>query len=416
MPLVNGNMDENYYKHIIKSIGYVYEDLFSSADIDMIQENTFFEEGDDDEIDDLVSIGLKENDPSANLKTTMFRRLDDNVYHAFSNIYAKLICCLGDKNMKDGKVQKEMQLEIPVYDPADGTVKLVKRGFSVDDAVAKCVMDDGNFYDDGTKDGFSPDCQYLMNKYCLFLQKYDPESPLIDKLCGCVLANKYIHPVFKDANNVQALISVKAAKNCGIEQCQNSKWRGLKDRESCAQNIAICTNNVTMEDIEAGGDVNMDGITMNNDCGGSTSANIPANNADVPEEIQSAVSSTNNREDTATDSTDSTAADSTADSTAADSTAADSTSADSTAEDSTAEDDAEDEAAEDEAADTEEELGFFAKIMAWFSSLFGGSSEEGFSPKNNKFDQIYSVFSIIVVYMLIFKDPFKIQKKIQKMF
>ena len=46
--------------------------------------------------------------------------------------------------------------------------------------------------------------------------------------------------------------------------------------------------------------------------------------------------------------------------------------------------------------------------------LFGGS--EGFSPKNNKFDQIYSVFSIIVIYMLIFKDPLKIQKKVQKMF
>jgi hypothetical protein len=55
----------------------------------------------------------------------------------------------------------------------------------------------------------------------------------------------------------------------------------------------------------------------------------------------------------------------------------------------------------------EEEVGFFQSIINWFGS-------EGFSPKNNKFDRIYSVFSIIVIYIFILKDPLKINNIFQK--
>ena len=376
---VNGNMDLNYFKAIVKNISYIYEDLFSKDDIAMIEENTFFEFEEDDEIDDLVTKGLKKNG-AGDLKTTIFKKLGNETHHAFANIYSKLICCVGE-----GKDVKSLALEIPVY--KDGKMILDKQTFSVEKA--KCNMPDGNFYDDGTKAGFSADCDHLIRKYCLFLQKYDPENSLIKDLCGCSLAKKYLHSVFLEPNNAPALMSVKSAQNCGIQACQKSKWRGQGDRESCASNIAICTNNINISDNKAGGAINMEGVEVNNNCGGGNEAQIPSTNVDVQDEVE--VEENNSQDDLS------------ADSTAADSTAADSSTPAATSTDSSV------------PAAPATELGFFAKIMAWFSSLFGGSSE-GFSPKNNKFDQMYSVFSIIVIYMLIFKDPLKIQKKVQKMF
>ena len=72
---------------------------------------------------------------------------------------------------------------IPVY--KDGKIELDKRTYSIESAKESCNFGGNNFYDDNaTPEGYNLHCEALMNKYCLFLQKYDPENPLIDELCG----------------------------------------------------------------------------------------------------------------------------------------------------------------------------------------------------------------------------------------
>jgi hypothetical protein len=409
MALINGNMDENYFRSIVKNISYIYDDLFTPEDIALIEKNTFFDNDEDDMPEELTSQGLKQND-ARNLTTTMWQTWNDEVSHSFENIYAKLICCLGDQS----GTKKALALSIPIY--KDGEIKMDKRTYSIGDAQQKCLYKGLNFYDDNkSTEGYNTNCEALMNKYCLFLQKYDPENPLIDDLCGCILGKKYITqemPAMLEPQNAAALANVLGQRNCGISKCiKQNAYRRQTDREQCVSEINICSNTIAVTDVEAGS-AEFKNINLSNDCGGNKVSN-PTNTTDLPEEVTDAVTTDDGDYEASTDTTDTADTADTADTTTADTTAADTTAADTTAADTTAADTT---AADTTAADTEEELGFFAKIMAWFSSLFGGSSEEGFSPKNNKFDQMYSVFSIIVVYMLIFKDPLKIQKKIQKMF
>ena len=59
MALINGNMDENYFRSIIKNMNYIYDDLFNKEDIELIEKNTFFDADEDDLPNELVSFGLK---------------------------------------------------------------------------------------------------------------------------------------------------------------------------------------------------------------------------------------------------------------------------------------------------------------------------------------------------------------------
>ena len=412
MALLNGNMDENYFRSIIKNIGYIYNDLFDQEDIELIEQNTFFDADEDDFPNELTSQGLTKSD-AKNLETTIWQEWDNNVSHTFEKIYSKLICCLGNKS----GTKKNLALSIPVY--RDGQIVLDKRTYSITNAEETCNFSGNNFYDDNsTSGGYNSSCEHLMNKYCLFLQKYDPENPLIDNLCGCILGKKYITeemPAMLESQNAAALSQVLGQRNCGIGKCiKENAYRRSGDRGQCVSQINICSNTLAVSDVETGS-TEFKNINLSNDCGGTNTA-APTNNVDVPLEAEADVSTTDGQEfEDQSEPTDSTAADSTA----ADSTTADSTTADSTApyvpkpgrEGKMYSPDGVE--VHFRAADSTEELGFFEKFIIWFNSLFGF---EGFSSMNNEFDKIYSLFSIIVIYILIFKDPLKIQKKVQKMF
>ena len=223
-------------------------------------------------------------------------------------------------------------------------------------------------------------------------------------------------PAMLESQNAAALSQVLGQRNCGIGKCiKENAYRRSGDRGQCVSQINICSNTLAVSDVETGS-TEFNNINLSNDCGGTNTA-APTNNVDVPLEAEADVSTTDGQEfEDQSEPTDSTAADSTiADSTTADSTTTDSTTADSTTADSTTVDSttADSTAADSTTADSTEELGFFEKFIIWFNSLFGF---EGFSSMNNEFDKIYSLFSIIIIYILIFKDPLKIQKKVQKMF
>ena len=398
MTLVNGNMEDNYYKSIIKNIGYVYDDLFSKNDVKMIIDNTFFDADEDDIVTHLTEMGHKKGS-AAESNYTVWQNLNKQTFHAFEKIYSKLICCLGDKKGEG----KEMSLTVPVYDPKKGAVNFVPKIFNIPKK-AECSFSGDSYYDDGTPEGYNAKCEYLMQKYCLFLQKYDPKNPLIEKMCGCLLPRKFLskNVDWSQETNQLALNSIDDNRKCGITQCLKGSYayKRLSDREPCASNINICTNNVNVSEIEAESAA-ISNIKLSNNCGGKETPQVPKNEVSVPKETTN-VETDNNDGGSDNDKIEYTEPEPEPEpeQSATDSSATDSSATDSSATDS--------------AATPKEELGFFARIMAWFSSLFGGS--EGFSPKNNKFDQIYGVFSIIVIYMLIFKDPLKIQKKVQKMF
>ena len=387
MALINGNMDENYFRGIIKNIGYIYDDLFDKKDIELIEKNTFFDAEEDDFPEELTSSGLKKSD-AKNLDTTMWQNWNNNVSHSFEKIYSKLICCLGRKS----GTKKNLALDIPVY--KNGKIELDKRTYSIESAKESCNFGGNNFYDDNaTPEGYNLHCEALMNKYCLFLQKYDPENPLIDDLCGCILGKKYISPALLEPANAAALGMVVGQRNCGIGQCiAPNAYKRQGDREQCASEINICSNNIDVSDITANS-AEFENITLNNDCGGNKIAAPPSNNVSIPDpepepEPESSSEPAPPSSEPAPPSSEPAPPSSEPSSSAPSSEPAAPSSAPA-------------------------ELGLWAKFVRWINSLFG---IEGFSPKNNKFDQIYSVFSIIVIYMLIFKDPLNVQNKIRKMF
>ena len=399
MALINGNMDENYFRSIIKNMNYIYDDLFNKEDIELIEKNTFFDADEDDLPNELVSFGLKKSD-AKNLDTTIWQNWNNNVSHTFENIYSKLICCLGKKS----GTKKSLALVIPVY--KDGKIELDKRTYSIESAKESCNFGGNNFYDDNaTPEGYNLHCEALMNKYCLFLQKYDPENPLIDELCGCILGKKYISPALLEPANAAALGMVVGQRNCGIGQCiAPNAYKRQGDREQCASEINICSNNIDVSDISANS-AEFKNITLNNDCGGNKIAAPPSNNVSIPEPEPS--SEPESSSEPAAPSSEPSAPSSEPSAPSSEPAAPSSEPAAPSSEPAAPSS----EPAAPSSAPAE--LGLWAKFVRWINSLFG---IEGFSPKNNKFDQIYSVFSIIVIYMLIFKDPLKIQKKVQKMF
>jgi len=377
--IINGNMSEEYFRSIVKSISYVYDDLFSKDDIEMITKNTFFSE-DDEEVEELTTVGLKKNDVR-NLQTTIWQKWNDEIFHSFENIYGKLICCLGNKN-GDGK--KSMPLTLLIFNPETGKMETDSRTYTVTSDT--CEFSGVNFYDDNTSSGgYNSNCESLMNKYCLFLQKYDPKNELIEQLCGCVLAKKFISPELLNPNNAMALNQILGQRNCGISQCINKNaYRRQGDRGACVSTINICTNNLNVSEINAT-TTEFNNISMNNDCGGNKEI-IPVNEVVIPIPIIEPVEEIDVIKPLELDElaveqiiiplgTDP------------------------------------DQIDPDQ---TTQNVSFIEGIINWFMSLF--SQTEGFSSINNNFNKIYSVFSIIVIYILVLKDPLNIQKKINKMF
>ena len=388
-PINIEKIDEVYRDNIVKKMGYMLENLFSPQDIAMIEENTFFDE-DDNVINNLVNLGLT-SDYNGNTKTTIYTKINNNVYHAFSKIYSKLICCVGEETEENGKKTKSLELSIPIYNPETGLVEINSRNFSIKDAEANCSLPDGNFYDDGSKENGSIDCDHLMRKYCLFLQKYDPNNKLITKLCGCVLIKKHIPDVFLKEQNYEALAAVQAAPNCAFTECNNAIWKPTNMRNECTTQITICENKLVMKDIQAGGNVDIGEITMDNNCKNElttdesivNSQDIPKNNIDTPVEEEQNYTAPppsltrdeileilkNSQDLKSQDSQDS--------------------------------------------QESQEETGFFGKIWNFYTSLFSSDETiEGFSKNNNNFKKFYSIFSIIIIYTLILKDPLKIKKKL----
>ena len=400
MALVNGNMDENYYKSIIKNIGYVYDDLFSKSDIKMIIDNTFFDENEDDIVTHLTEMG-KNTGSAAESNYTVWQNLNKQTFHAFEKIYSKLICCLGDKK-GDGK---EMSLTVPIYDPKKGEVTFQPKIFLIP-TKGGCEFNGDSYYDDNTTPaGYNAKCEYLIQKYCLFLQKYDPENELIAKMCGCLLPRKFLskNVDWSQETNQLALNSIDDNRKCGITQCLKGKYayKRASDRQPCSSTINICTNNLNVSEIQAESAA-ISNIKLSNNCGGKETPQVPTNNVSVPEETKD-VETDNNDGGNDNDTT-----------TVTDSTPPKPQEPQQDPAQPTTQQPAQPTTQQPAIQQPVEEVGFFQSIIDWFMGLFGGS--EGFSPKNNKFDQIYSVFSIFVIYMLILKDPLKIQKKVQKMF
>jgi hypothetical protein len=409
MALVNGNMDENYYKEIIKNIGYIYNDLFDKDDVKMITDTTFFDPDDDDIVDELTNMG-KNQGSAAQSNNTIWQNLNKQTFHAFERIYSKLICCLGDKKGEG----KEMKLTVPVYNPAAGKVEFVPKIFNIPNKAA-CEFRGDNYYDDGTEGGYNAKCEYLMQKYCFFLQKYDKENKLIDDLCGCLLPAKYLSNLidWTQPVNEKALLDIQDNRKCGIGKCmKTSAFKRREDRKACAKSITICTNTLNISDNEIGKEMSLNGLTQSNDCGGGSPAAVPKSKDAVKDDEEDQKKLTDAGHGGSNSGTNTQGNTKPAEDEA-------STQAKKPAKKpakKTAKKTAKKSAkkpAKKSAAVIEEEVGFFQSIIDWFAGLFGS---EGFSPKNDKFDFLYSIFSIIVLYMLVLKDPLRISKKINKMF
>ena len=392
--IVSGHMTESYFRSIVKSISYAYDDLFSPEDIELITESTFFA-ANDDEAQELTTMG-KNKAGAQNLETTLWQEWDNQVFHSFENIYAKLICCLGKKT----DTAKQLSLDMPVYDSKNGVMIIDKRTYKIADAAKSCTFKGRNFYDDNdTSAGYEANCEALMNKYCLFLQKYDPTNPLIEELCGCILGRQFVTPALLLPENALALGMIIEQRNCGIGKCLlKSSYKRQGDRDACVSEINICTNNLNVSDIEAN-KASFKNIKLQNDCGGTKVA-APVNNVDIPVVIPPTDTTTdsNTDDDDDEDTTDTTT---------------DSNTNTTIDEEEKPKKKEEEKKSKKKSKKKVEEVGFFQSIIDWFMGLFG---TEGFSPKNNKFDFIYSVFSFIVLYMLVLKDPLRISKKINKMF
>jgi hypothetical protein len=395
MVLVNGNMDETYYKGIIKNIGYIYDDLFNKDDVKMIINNTFYNAEEDDEVVHLTTLGHKSSG-APETDDTIWRKLGDQTVHSFAKIYSKLICCLGEKDSNG----KKMSLTVPIYDPTKGEMTFQIKEFKIPTR-AECSFGGQDFFDDGTAANYNPLCETLMLKYCLFLQKYDPENDLIKKMCGCLLPKKFLskNVDWENPTNQIALMAIDSNRKCGISECLKGGFRREDDRATCASTVNICTNNLNVSEIEAESAA-ISNIKLSNNCGGAATPAVPTNNTSVPAEatdVETTNSGKGNDNDTSTITDTSTPTEDEA----------------STPAKKPAKKSAKKPPAKKSAAVIEEEVGFFQSIINWFAGLFGS---EGFSPKNDKFDFLYSIFSIIVLYMLVLKDPLRISKKINKMF
>jgi len=252
----NINVNDETFFGMLKNIGWKINNLFVAGDKTDILRSTSISKHDAEQ---LVSTGLTKSNPSGNefgmwreLNSTITGKPGVTIENYFEDIYVKLACCLG----KD-------TITVPIpYRGDDGKIYRKEVTISVD-RPGECTLNGQDWNDNNTtEDGHNPKCQKLFERLVAFLSKYDPENPMLESYGGCI-ANKNIDP--KILENPTLFSIVDANRSCTVGSCGGEAYKRKKDRKNCE--TTLCTAEINISDVEAGGALNVLGNSIEQNCG-----------------------------------------------------------------------------------------------------------------------------------------------------
>lgn len=244
---------------LLYNFGWSGDNAFSSADKDEIYKTVPIST---DEANLLATTGTTRNNIQQN-DVGMWMKApttEAEISNYLDKLYPKLSCCLNER---------EISVPILIKDPTDPN-KTVTKYFSIksNNSANECKIDGVNWYDDNsTPLGYNPKCEKLFVRLMAFLDKYDPNSPMINQYGGCTsnkhLKNNEIGIDFTSSPVLYELVDVN--RKCLINECrQNSAYKRQQERDAC--NTVFCQSDITINDLDANS-ISILGTNVQQSCG-----------------------------------------------------------------------------------------------------------------------------------------------------
>ena len=404
-------LDDMLAVNLVKNISWPSDNLFDADDVADIRKNVSISEADAN----ILTTAGKTKDTADSRQLGMWIKANasvsttgkEEVSSYFDNIYSKLSCCLGSS-----------EVSVPIIkQKADGDteVEYVTIKVEGDD----CKINGIDWYDDNTTTaGHNLKCDYLMQRLIAFLEKYNPDSPMIEKYGGC-FANRFIYDEMGNNINPALYNMIDSNRSCSlVSKCQQDGEAYLRkqDRHDCA--LTFCQSTTTFDNLTAGEKIKIQ-PTIEQQCGpnsairkkqeeeqdadwwakntgdgsgttDSTSGTTPSTTESTSSTTESTSSTTESTPST-TESTPSITKSSTSESTPE---AAGTSDSKSQPTDMKKE-------PEDKEEEPVEEVSFWSRIWNWFASLFGGGKKEEFHPQGTENKQTTTEWVIAIVLLLV---------------
>ncbi len=214
----------------------------------------------------------------------------DVVENYFTSLYKKISCCLG-----------RVAITVPMlkFDSTTNTMtkeyKTIQASKSECCGNKRCLINGIDWYDDNTTEGgHNPRCEELLIRLVAFLEKYNPESKMLNTYGGCIAnRNMAIGDVDFTLNPILYDL-VSNNRSCMIDSCSGLAYKRKQDRRYCAN--TICQANVNLADVAAGHDVSVIGTKISQQCGGDSTMmqtnNLSSTNSNSTANTQSNASKT----------------------------------------------------------------------------------------------------------------------------
>lgn len=380
-------IDPSYFNTIYKNISYEFNNLFTPEDsttIGLTLHNLGHMDRDYSEIFNSISNDQDtKNIPEAGGNYYVWYKKGDKKTHVFSNVFAKLICCIGKTNGEN----KELELAVPIL--TDNGIEFQPKTFYIKKEICKNINGEDFDDDNSTEVNAKPACLDFMVKYCLFLKKYNSDkeykpntsdlSNFLQRFCPCIINDPKLHG--KDPNSVLRTLEIGSTKNvrCAVTECNENenayKPKLMRENTACRSIVdcSIAIGNVKMTDDAK---LNIDQKCTSEGQEAAEKTTIAGEEVKkVEEEAKEEIKKEFKKEI-----------------------------------------EEEQETTQTQEQKISNEPTFFYNIINFFRNLFGLNKENFTNSNFSYFNLFYFIFSSFIIYLFIFNDPYKLKKYIKLKF
>lgn len=248
---VNGYIDFNYFQNnLLRNISWNYDNIFKGKSRDDIRKHVSIV--DDSELDNLRTKGMIDNinhhTGATGDGSGMWSKKDNKAYHYFDDLYKKLACCTGQRNVN-----------IPYSKISGNNVRTDSTDINIDVDGGECKIGGVDWFDDNsTPNKTNQNCEKFLTRLIAYLEQNDPNSPLVKKYGGC-LATKYVNAALKKSSAGKPISASKKTlynkmRKIFVPECGTgpTTFRRKIDRE--ANSISICEASMEVGNMKASGD------------------------------------------------------------------------------------------------------------------------------------------------------------------
>ena len=233
---INGYIDYNYFKGIIRETDWNFDNLFKNKSADDVRKHVSIPV--DNEVNTLVNTGHTSSQADGN-EYAMWSKKNNQAYHYFDDLYKKLACCTGLQGV-----------HIP-YSDINGN----KQVEAIDYQKAECTINGTDWYDSNEpKTNPNANCEKFMNRLIAYLEINDPGSDIVRKYGGC-LANRYVNAALQGKGaSTERKVLYDTLRQVFVPECAQSSsttYKRAADRKDAA--VSICDAKMEVGNMMASG-------------------------------------------------------------------------------------------------------------------------------------------------------------------